>query len=154
ARLATIALTIVLIGVVFVVATRLFGLAGGVASTLLAAFCPNILAHGHLVTTDLGHALFFFLAVLAYARVLQRPTLRSVCMAGLTVGLAQLTKFTALILYPLLALMTATAGRRNDAWWPRWAAYLVCVVLSLLVLNAGYLFADCGLVLSSYEFET
>ncbi len=150
ARLPTIVLTVALIAVLFCFARRAFGFAGGVTAALLAAFCPNVLAHGHLVTTDVGHALFFLLAVLAYERALRELRARDMCVAGLLLGVAQLTKFTALALYPLLALMTLIGtprGMRRRAW----GSFVACVALSLVVLNAGYLFSGFGTPLARFD---
>ena len=61
---------LVLVLVVAGAAWRAFGPGAGVAAAVLCAFSPNILAHGHLVTTDLGHTLLFVLAVLAPSLVL------------------------------------------------------------------------------------
>ena len=153
-RLPTIALVVALIGVLFATARRWFGFGGGVVAAMLAAFCPNILAHGHLVTTDLGHALFFLLAVLAYERALEQPRLLTISIAGLLLGVAQLTKFTALILYPLLGLLTVIGWRNAGTRRRALGIYAASVAMSILVLNAGYLFTDSGLALSAYEFET
>ena len=50
------------------------GRGAAIAACCCAALSPDVLAHGSLVTTDLAFALFFFLAVLAVERLLERAT--------------------------------------------------------------------------------
>ncbi len=154
ARLPAVVLVLVLVLVVALAAWRAFGPGAGVAAAVLCAFSPNILAHGHLVTTDLGHTFFFLLAVLAYERVLRRPSAASVLAAGVVLGLAQLTKFTALLLYPILAVLTAIAAARRGTRLRLALAFVGCVVVSGIVLNAGYLFQGCGAPLAGYELHS
>jgi hypothetical protein len=71
----------------------------------LAALSPDVLAHGTLVTTDLGFALFFFLSVVAFTRLCERATPGRLSNAGAATGAAFATKFSAPILLPLLALV-------------------------------------------------
>jgi hypothetical protein len=153
-RLPAILLTLVLIGVVFRSGGRLLGVAAGVTAAVLCGFCPNILAHGHLVTTDVGHTLLFFAAVMAWERVLRRPSPAATVLAGVVLGLAQLTKFSALLLYPLDALLAVVACRSGAAAARVWRSFAAGVALSLIVLNAGYLFSGMGGSLRQYTLKT
>jgi hypothetical protein len=82
-----------------------FGFAAAALALLLCVLSPDVLAHGQLVTTDLGLALFFFLTVIAFERLLARATPLRLLLAGLALGAAVATKFSAPILLPgLLAL--------------------------------------------------
>jgi hypothetical protein len=104
-RLPVVALASGLLVAVFLVARRRFGVAAAAAALLLAAFSPDVLAHGALVTTDLAFALFFFLSVVAFERVLERATPGRLAAAGLVIGAAFATKFSAPILVPVLLLL-------------------------------------------------
>jgi hypothetical protein len=64
-----------------------------------------VLAHGALVTTDLGFALFFFLAVIAFERLQQRASVGRLLVAGLATAAAFATKFSAPILLPVFVLL-------------------------------------------------
>jgi hypothetical protein len=70
---------------------------------------PDVLAHGHLVTTDLGLSLFFFLSVVAFERLSERATQRMLVLAGLALGAAFATKFSAPILLPVLVVLATVA---------------------------------------------
>jgi len=81
-------------------------------AVLLYALDPDMLAHGQVVTNDLGLTLFLFATVVAFERVCERVTLLRVALAGLALGAALATKFSGVALFPILgvlALVTAFA---------------------------------------------
>jgi hypothetical protein len=82
---------------------------------LLAALSPDVLAHGSLVTTDLAFALFFFLAVVAWERLLRHASAGRLLAAGLATGAAFATKFSAPILLPVLAILALRAVLGREA---------------------------------------
>ncbi len=121
---------------VYRLAAALYGWNGGVLALVFFAFCPNMLAHGSLITPDITLTAFFFIAVYALRRALVEGTPRSYVLAGVALGLALLSKFTALLLLPIEAVILAFAvarGRRPPLVWLAIAA--ACAVLVLL---AGY----------------
>ena len=147
---------IVLLGValgvlVFAWARSLYGDGGGLLALFLYAFCPSLIAHAHLATVDVGHAAALVLALFCFGRYLEAPGWGRLLLAGLTLGIAELTKFTALLLYPIFVLLAvaALAQGREFPLWPqrsrvgRLAASLaslaVIFLLSVLVIDAGYL---------------
>src|SRR6185312_15615082 len=90
---------------VFAWSRSLFGFRGALVSTALFAFCPNLLAHAGLATSDMAVSLAFLAAVLAGWRLLHRVTPGRVFFAGATAALLALCKFSAPLLLPMLALM-------------------------------------------------
>jgi hypothetical protein len=101
-RMPIIILGAALAIIVFVWSRRLFGLAGGILSLALFCFDPNFIAHSALVTTDVGVALFMMAAVYFAWRACERPTRWSVAGTAVFFGLAIASKFSALILLPIL----------------------------------------------------
>ena len=89
---------------VFLWSRALFGPGGGLLSLALWSFCPNVLAHSRLITTDVPAAAIMTAAMFIYWRYLKRPTWKRATAAGLLLGLAQATKFSALILGPVWLL--------------------------------------------------
>ena len=87
ARAMTALLNVALMALVFVWARSLFGWAGAVVSVLLAVFCPDLLAHAGLATSDTAAALGFTAALLAWWRLCHRVTPGRVLIAGGTLGL-------------------------------------------------------------------
>ncbi|HXO42781.1 MAG TPA: glycosyltransferase family 39 protein, partial [Thermoanaerobaculia bacterium] len=105
ARLPTLLLGILLGILVWRWAQALFGAAGGALALLLYTCCPNVLAHAHLVTTDVATALGMFAAVYCLWRYFDRPSGPRLAVAATVFGLAQLTKATAILLVPILAVI-------------------------------------------------
>ncbi len=79
-------------------------------------FSPTFLAHGRLVTTDVGAALGFVLATYFWLNFLRSPTRKNVIIAGLIFGFAMLLKFSMILLIPSLGITTiayALAARKS-----------------------------------------
>jgi hypothetical protein len=145
--------------VVFAWSRRLYGLHGGFLSLILWLFCPNVLAHARLVSSDLGGAAIGVAATYVFWRYLRAPRWRWAAAAGLALGAAQLTKFSMLILcavWPVLWIvrLAATVPR------PRWPAHLLrglvhaplILTLAVITIDAGYFFEGVGIPLGDFEF--
>ena len=153
-RLPMVALALGLVVAVYLCGARHLGTRAGLAAAALATFCPTVLAHGHLVGTDVGAALGMFLAVWAAFEALGAPTAGRTLLAGLAVGAAELTKFSALTLYPMLAVLALVACVRGPRRWQPWAVVAAAGALSLVVVNAGYLAHGSGTPLAAYTLKS
>ncbi|MFH1645316.1 MAG: glycosyltransferase family 39 protein [Candidatus Omnitrophota bacterium] len=89
----------------FLFASRLYSKKAGVLALFLYCFSPNIIAHAHLATTDITAACFMLFAVYAFWRFVKAQNIKSFIIAGTALGLAQLSKYTAVILYPTFLLL-------------------------------------------------
>lgn len=107
ARLGPMILTLLLIIAVYFCAKELVGRWWALLPAFLIALSPNFLAHGHYVTTDIGAALGIFLAIFCFLKFLSRPTKTHLFLAGIAFGIAQLMKFSAVLLIPYLLLAIA-----------------------------------------------
>ncbi|MGM0575749.1 MAG: glycosyltransferase family 39 protein [Myxococcota bacterium] len=157
ARLATLAVGALLGILLFAWARRLAPrrpeLAGLLAAGLVL-LSPNLLAHARLVTTDVACAAAMALALFALDRHLRQPGWGRALGLGLAIGLAQLVKFTAVHLYPVVILAAAfwhvldprTRGRRLAA------QVAVALGVSGLVVQAGYGFQGTMRPLGGYDF--
>jgi hypothetical protein len=111
ARLMPILLTACL-GLAIALWTRsAFGPGAAILALVLYGFDPTVTAHGHYVKNDLPAALFCFLAAIAWCAFLTRPGLRRLAVAGVALGLALATKFSALFLLPAMVVLYAVR------WW-------------------------------------
>jgi hypothetical protein len=106
-RLPIVALAASLAVAVFRWTRARLGRAAAFLAFFLAVLSPELLAHGQLVTTDLGAAAFVFLAVAAFDAALERTTPVRVLLAGAALGAALATKFSALGLLPILLAVAA-----------------------------------------------
>ena len=104
-RLAVLPLTLLLAGIVFLWTKHLFGRTAAFLAVFLYTFEPNLLAHAPLVNTDLGVACFIFLTMYGCYRAAQQLSIPSLLFAGFAGGLALATKFSALMLLPMLLLV-------------------------------------------------
>ncbi|MBN9518211.1 glycosyltransferase family 39 protein, partial [bacterium] len=89
--------------------------AAGTAAALVA-LSPAVVAHSSLATTDVAFTLFFLAALAAIARDAAAPTAGRLAAAGVLVGLAVASKYSACILLPVgyavgvVAELTARTG--------------------------------------------
>lgn len=114
ARAMIALLALALLGVIWRWSAALWGERGGLLTLALAAFCPHLLAHGALVTSDTAAALGFVVALLAWWRLLHRVTPGRVLAAGAATAFVALAKFSSVLLAPvvlgLLALRLLRGG--------------------------------------------
>ena len=161
ARLVPIALVVCLGVLLFFWANQLANDARPFAGLLAASllwFSPNVIAHARIVGTDTGTALFVALVLFSVRAVLLRPHWSRIAACGLLLGLAQLTKFYALLLYPLIVLV-ALAWHWLSRDFPapvskRLGACAAAFAVSLVVLNAGYGFSEFGASLSDLALQS
>jgi 4-amino-4-deoxy-L-arabinose transferase-like glycosyltransferase len=137
-RCAIVVLGLLLSAAVYARARR-WGASAAALGLVLCAFSPDVLAHARLVTTDLGAALFIFLAVLACERLAERPGAARLAVAGLAVGAAFASKFSALVLVPVLAALAALlVARRRVAAGRAVLALAALAALTIAVIWAAY----------------
>jgi hypothetical protein len=168
ARLMTTLFSMVVAFMVFYWARELYGWIPAFFSLALYVLDPNIIAHSQLVTTDLyvtGMVLFcsYWLRRFANDRKWQNGLWLAVML-----GLAQLTKYTAVSLYGLFAIAWLVhdwpslkktfetgvwQGIRSVVW--QFARYaLVAAAVSILIINVGFLFNRTFTSLRNYSFRS
>jgi hypothetical protein len=90
---------------VFFWAYRLWGTAGSVVSLMLCVFCPTMLAHSGLATSDMSMAFFLLAAPSAYWWHLHDGRYRIWLLSALTLGCAAAAKYTAVLLLPIFSVL-------------------------------------------------
>ncbi len=125
-------------------ARDLYGSPSGLLALFLWCFCPNILAHGQLITSDVAGTSLGFAAFYAFWHYLKRPSWQRCVTAGCLLGIAELTKLTwimLLILWPIIWICYRWPDRYKLAfrsWMTGAAELLTIVLLSLNIVNLGY----------------
>ena len=142
-RLVTVWLTLLVGAVLFRWAQAWAG-QGGLTAVFVAALWlldPNVLAHGRLITSDIALTLFFVLTIYGVWQYGQRDkgTWRPLLLAGLGLGGAWATKFSAAALVPMLGLLLLGLAYRWRAWSPIWFG-LGTAVVGMGVITAVYRF--------------
>jgi hypothetical protein len=103
ARFMVAILSVLAAVAVFASARRFAGSEAGLLALVLYAFDPLVVAHAGFATTDVGTAALFFVAAMAFPGVLSRGGARPILAAGLALGLALASKFSAVLLLVVLA---------------------------------------------------
>jgi len=139
-------------------ARELYGPAAGVLAATLWCASPNIIAHAQAITPDAGAAAMGIAAAYAFWHWLRSPTWGRALAAGAVLGLAELTKTTWVVLFPLWPVLWLVW------WWPAWSAVSqwawrrqatqlgAILILALYVLNCGYGFEGSFKQLGDYRF--
>ncbi len=139
---------------------ELFGRSAGLVGLSLWTFCPSVLSWAGVCTVDLGATAFALGAAYALRRYFRHPDWLTCSLAGVALGLAQLCKFSLLILYPvfLAAALTAWWQDRRSADGPGVVARVLQLALmmtvSALAINVGYGFQGTGQRLGSFLFRS
>jgi len=104
ARIFPILLTLLTSVLVYLLAKKILGPYWALLPFVLFAFSPLVLAHGHYVTTDLAAAFGALIIFLFVIPKMMQPSPKNIILAGIALGIAQLTKFSLLLFYPLIFL--------------------------------------------------
>jgi len=104
-RLPLLLLGVVLGIYVYIWAKKLYGRKAGLFALFLYSFNPLILGNTPLIMTDLIFTAFGFISVYYLWKFLSGGKLLDLLLTGIAIGLAQVSKFTALFLVPLYLLL-------------------------------------------------
>jgi hypothetical protein len=113
ARMAASVFTVLLGLLIFLAAREMFGAGAGWFALALFAFDPNFLAHGAMVTTDVGISCFLFAGVYAFYRYVKWPSLGRLLVAALATGLALAAKHTGILLFVMLLALAVLETLRT-----------------------------------------
>jgi len=167
-RIFTMLFSVLLGWYVFKWTKEIYGVTAGFFSLVFYAFCPNILAHSRLITTDVFAAFGLTLSCYYYYRFLKEPNWKTALWASMVVGFSQLLKYSCVYIYPLLLVITVVFHwgiLKKIIRYKHWAqlvAYLrtfagyalIFVLVSLLFINAGFLFNKSFTPLKEYRFRS
>jgi hypothetical protein len=101
---------------VFACSRRLFGSAGGLVSLTLFAFCPNILANGGLVSTDITLATMLLASTWFLWRLLHAVTWTNLLLSLLAFSLLVISKITAVLIVPIAVILIAVRFFNREPW--------------------------------------
>ena len=152
ARLAPILLTLLLIFLLYWWAKEIMGPRWALLPSVLFGLSPNVLAHGHYVTTDVAAAFGMVLASYFFLKFLREPSRPHLLYAGLATGLAMLMKFSTVLLIPyfftlILVFYAASLARdwsltaARERWyrfsiraWRYFRAFVLIFVIGYVVV--------------------
>lgn len=136
-------LVLILLGFfIFKWTKELFGNGTALLALFLFSFSPTFLAHGRLVTTDVGATAGVFIATYYFIKTLKFPFAKNIIIAGIAFGIAQLLKFSAIILVPLFGLL-------GLVWWLiKLGTFRQTIKIGFLIFVVGFL-----LIWPIYQFH-
>ncbi len=143
ARLGPMLLALLLIFTVYAAGRKVLGDRLALLPALLVAFSPIFLAHGHYVTTDVGASFGILWALWRFAEFLRDPSRKNLWHAGLALGIAELLKFSAVLLIPtfiFLALIYILSHRNSFRKITVGLIAVFCIGYALVVYPAYALF--------------
>lgn len=129
----------------FLTAREMFGTGAGFLALMLIVFEPNVLAHGALVTTDIGAACCLLASIYAFYRYVKSPSRGRVVALGLAAGIFFLTKHSAALLPLMLVLLVITEVLRprqkddENRWHQIARLTSVLVIAGLIVVSVMWI---------------
>lgn len=137
-RLMAILQALVLGYFVYRLGRALYGYSGGILALGFFAFCPNTIAYGSLIAPDITLTVFFFITVFYLRMALVTGEGRNHLLAGISLGLALLSKFPALLLLPIWAVFLAFAAAGGRRIPVRWIAASAGCAAAVFLLGYGF----------------
>ncbi|MBU0952619.1 MAG: glycosyltransferase family 39 protein [Elusimicrobia bacterium] len=123
---------------IFKFARELYGNKAGLIALGLYSFSPNVIAHSGLITTDILVSCFMFITVYYFWKFRDdKSKVKWVLVSGVFLGLALLSKYTAVILFAILPVFLIA---ENLLYKKKLKAvsFVFIILIGLFVLNLGY----------------
>lgn len=145
--------------IVWVWSRDLHGSAGGLISVGVWCLGPTIVTHAQFATPDMPAAVSVLLATYLFRRYLLSPSFGKASVTGAALGIAFLSKFTALILPSAWAVIMIVFWISRGPYRYLPIRSKLCDIawigiVALAVLNLGYLGDGSLTPLAAYEFDS
>lgn len=137
-RVPMILLLLLLGFYIFKFSRELFGNKAALLALFLFSFSPTLLAHGRLVTTDVAAAFGVVFSIYYFLRALKQPTKKNIIFSGLALGVAELLKFSLILLIPLFAILTIVWMIKNQKFWFYGLRFIVIILLAFFLIGLVY----------------
>lgn len=166
ARSVTIFFSCLLAFLVFYWARLLYGFIPALFSLTLYVLDPNIIAHSQLVTTDLYVTATITFSFFTLWKFANKRSLTNGLICLFALGISQLAKYTAIVLYPLFLLTLLiydgpvwikilTEKGSIKTLLLKYVKYIgAALIASVLIINLGFLFNHTFMYLGEYNFKS
>ena len=134
-------LGVVVIGILtgiflFLFTKKLYGSSAAILSLFLFALCPNMIAHSGLSTTDMVAACFMLLSLYTFWNFWENPSLFNTLIAGAGLGLAQLSKYSLILLYAIFFIFLVITRAKSKRGI--FSKFFLLSFFSVFILWLGY----------------
>ena len=154
-RYITLFFSVLIILLVFTWSREMYGVNGGLFSAFLYACCPNSMANAVLVTTE-TYSVFFLLATIYFLwRYCNNKKTRDFIWLVIMLAISQLVKqslFHLYVLVPICLLIYAVTKKEKVQWGALIKKVFIAIVISLVIINAGFIFWHVNVRLGDYHF--
>ena len=133
ARLPGVILLTLLGWLVFITTKRWYGEKQARWALFFTAFCPTLLAHGHLTNTDIPLACTFMASLWALWKYFEKPSLKSTFWLALSLGIAFTTKFSAVSLIPITMAWLIYTGFKKPMPARKHIGYVLLMCFIIMV---------------------
>jgi 4-amino-4-deoxy-L-arabinose transferase-like glycosyltransferase len=130
-RLMVLLFSLLGIPLLFLLARELEMPRAGPWAALAYACSPNIMAHARLITPDLPVSILILATMLAWLRLARSPCWSRTIVAAVVLGLSLATKYSAILMIPILGLVVLLGPNRKKLrvfWLSAVAGILACLV--------------------------
>ena len=132
-RIPMILILILLGFYIFKWTKELYGNRAALIALFLFSFSPTFLAHGRLVTTDVGAATGAFIAIYYFIKFLKTSSKKNLIISAIALAFAQLIKFSLFLLFPvfliLILFFVAIKASGFKSYWKLLGTYLLKFIL-------------------------
>lgn len=161
-RFVSLLVTVILALIIYHWSALLYGSKAGLFSLIIFLLCPNFLAHGIFVSSDIYACLFMTASFYFLWKFRQSNQTRHFIFASFSVALAQISKFSMLhlvILFSILLVIGILSGDgivfRKKFTGGKWAGLLfIFCCINWLVICTAHLFYGMFIPLNDYHFRS
>ncbi len=132
-------------------ARHLAGDLAGIVAAAFWAFQPQVIAHGSLITNDIPVAVCMLWTTWAFSCWCRKRSFRRAFYVGVTLAIATLCKFTALVLWPIFACFAVAACFRSPVRVVASHA-VIATIITLFVIALPYRFEGVGTRLGDLDY--
>jgi 4-amino-4-deoxy-L-arabinose transferase-like glycosyltransferase len=136
-----------------------YGYGAGICSLLFYLLCPNFLAHGILVSSDIFACLFLALTFYCFSKWRQTGKNIHFLVFSLCFSFGQLCKFSLVHMLPVVVIICgiilfSDKNRVSVFTKNNLALAVIFVLVNWMVISAGHLFYDLFFPLDKYEYHS
>lgn len=99
--------------IIFIWTRKLYGDLAALIAIFLFSFSPTVMAHSRFVTTDVPALFGILLGTFFFVNYLKDSSNKNLVLAGLALGVAELTKFSVFLLVPFFIVLAVLYGFFN-----------------------------------------
>ena len=99
---------------IFVWTKKLYGRKAATLALFLFPFSPTVIDHSRYVTTDVPACFGILLATFFFVRYLENSSVKNLIIAGLALGIGELTKYSVFLLIPLFPALAVVYALVNS----------------------------------------